>query len=82
MSERIYRVLFLSRRNSARSILADAILNRDGKGRFQAYSAGVAPGSAIDPNVVELMKSNGLPVDEIGGSQPSRRRRCDLRIDG
>jgi arsenate reductase (thioredoxin) len=65
MSQKIYRVLFLSRRNSARSILAEAILNRDGKGRFQAYSAGVAPVSAIDPHVVELLKSNGLPVDEL-----------------
>jgi protein-tyrosine-phosphatase len=65
MSLKVYRVLFLSRRNSARSIHAEAILNRDGKGRFQAYSAGVAPGSAIDPQVVELPKSNGLPDHQL-----------------
>ncbi|HET6160742.1 MAG TPA: arsenate reductase ArsC [Dongiaceae bacterium] len=65
MGQKIYRVLFLSRRNSARSILAEAILNRDGQGRFRAYSAGVAPAAAIDPHVVELLKSNGFPVDEL-----------------
>ena len=65
MSQKNYRVLFLSRRNSARSILAEAILNRDGKGRFRAYSAGVAPVSAIDPLVIELLRSNGLPVDGL-----------------
>src|SRR5262245_57402749 len=65
MNQKIYRVLFLSRRNSARSILAEAILNRNGQGRFQAYSAGVAPVPAIDPHVVELLRSNGLPADEL-----------------
>jgi arsenate reductase (thioredoxin) len=65
MAEKIYHVLFLSRRNSARSILAEAILNRDGKGRFHASSAGVAPATAIDPHIVELMRSAGLPVEGL-----------------
>lgn len=65
MSQKIYRVLFLSRRNSARSILAEAILNRDGKGRLLANSAGIASAPAIDPHVVELLKSNELPVDQL-----------------
>jgi arsenate reductase len=62
MSERIFHVLFLSRRNSARSILAEAVLNKHGKGRFKGYSAGVAPVSAIDSHVIELMLSSGLTL--------------------
>jgi arsenate reductase len=65
MSQKVYHVLFLSRRNSARSILAEAILNRDGKGRFQTYSAGVAPAPTIDPHIVELLQSVGLPVEGL-----------------
>jgi arsenate reductase len=62
MSERSYNVLFLSRRNSARSILAEAVLNKLGKARFKGYSAAVAPASAIDAHVIELLQSNGLAV--------------------
>ncbi len=65
MVEKVYNVLFLSRRNSARSILAEAILNRDGKGRFHAQSAGVALATAIDPLIIELMQSVRLPVDGL-----------------
>ena len=60
MSQGVYNVLFLSRRNSARSILAEAVLNRDGKGRFRAYSAAVDPARLIDPHVTELMQAYGL----------------------
>ncbi|MGE0281704.1 MAG: arsenate reductase ArsC [Rhizobiaceae bacterium] len=65
MSDKVYRVLFLSRRNSARSILAEAVLNKLGKGRFVAYSAAVEPAAEIDPHVVELLASNELPVTDM-----------------
>lgn len=65
MSDKVYHVLFLSRRNSARSILAEAILNKFGKGRFVAYSAAVDPATRIDPHVIELLESNELPVANL-----------------
>ncbi|MGE0282521.1 MAG: protein tyrosine phosphatase [Rhizobiaceae bacterium] len=65
MSDKVYHVLFLSRRNSARSILAEAVLNKIGKGRFAAYSAAVEPAAAVDPHVVELLASNELRVADM-----------------
>lgn len=64
MNARVYHVLFLSRRNSARSIIAAAILNNYGKGKFQASSAGVDPAKEIDPQVIDLLQSNDLPIKE------------------
>jgi arsenate reductase (thioredoxin) len=62
MSEGSYHVLFLSQRNSARSILAEAVLNKKGRGRFHGYSAAVKPAGAIDPHVIELLQTSGLAV--------------------
>ena len=62
MSESSYHVLFLSQRNSARSILAEAVLNKKGRGRFHGYSAAVKPAGAIDPHVIELLQSSGLDL--------------------
>jgi arsenate reductase len=64
MSDKIFHVLFLSRRNSARSILAEAVLNKVGKGRFVAHSAAVDPAAKIDPHVEELLKANDLHVSD------------------
>jgi arsenate reductase (thioredoxin) len=60
MSERSYQVLFLSRRNSARSIMAEAILNSVGSGRFVAHSAGVEPAQSVEPIALELLEHAGL----------------------
>jgi arsenate reductase len=61
MSDRIYNVLFLCTGNSARSILAEALLNHDGAGRFRAYSAGSFPKGAVHPMALEVLKGMGLP---------------------
>lgn len=59
-----FNVLFLCTRNSARSIMAEAILQRAGKGKFRAYSAGSDPGDAPMPEVLEKLKAVG---DDISG---------------
>ena len=58
-----HRVLFLSRRNSARSVMAEAILKKVGKGRFEAASAAVEPAFVIEPTVLELLRNADYPID-------------------
>ena len=59
-----YNVLFLCTHNSARSVLAEAIMNKIGAGKFVAYSAGSQPRGAINPNSIKLL--NQLGYDTSG----------------
>jgi arsenate reductase (thioredoxin) len=65
MTERVYNILFLCTGNSARSILAEAILNKEGRGRFRAFSAGSHPKGKVNPFALELLRSADYDVSPL-----------------
>lgn len=65
MTDRIYNVLFLCTGNSARSVLAEVLMNARGQGRFRAFSAGSHPAGAVNPLSLRTLELAGLPTEGL-----------------
>lgn len=65
MTDHVYNVLFLCTGNSARSILGEAILNKDGEGRFYAYSAGSWPKGDVHPLAIKELDALGYSTENL-----------------
>ena len=65
MAEPTFNVLFLCTGNSARSILAESILRKEGKGRFRAFSAGSHPKAAVNPFALKVLESYNCPTNDL-----------------
>ena len=77
MPEKSFNVLFLCTANSARSIMAEAILNQNGKGHFVAYSAGSQPASAVNPHAIALLKRHNISTETLRAKDWSEFARPD-----
>ena len=63
MADRVFNVLFLCTGNTARSIMAESILRKDGAGRFNVFSAGSQPKGVVNPFALKVLESLNYPID-------------------
>ncbi len=80
MTERIFNVLFLCTGNSARSILAESILTKDGGGRFRAFSAGSQPKGAVNPFALKVLRAYDYPADGFRSKSWKEFARADAPV--
>ena len=80
MSERIYNVLFLCTGNTARSILAESILRKDGHRHFRAFSAGSQPKGTVNPYAIKVLNSLEYPTDNLRSKSWEEFARADAPV--
>ena len=80
MSERIYNVLFLCTGNTARSILAESILRKDGRRNFRAFSAGSQPKGTVNPFAIKVLNRLEYPTDELRSKSWQEFARSDAPV--
>jgi arsenate reductase (thioredoxin) len=80
MSERLYNVLFLCTGNTARSILAESILRKEGRAHFRAFSAGSQPKGIVNPFAIKVLTSLGYPADDLRSKRWEEFARPDAPV--
>lgn len=65
MPDQTYNILFLCTGNSARSIMAEALVTTMSRGRFKGFSAGSQPGGKVNPFAIEKVRETGYPMDHL-----------------
>jgi len=63
--DKVYNVLFLCTGNTARSVLAESIMRRDGAGRFRSFSAGSQPKGQVNPFALKVLQAANYPIDGV-----------------